>query len=209
LRIAIIGAGRLGGALARRFGTNGHEVIVTARRPADELAREVEDWPGVRAGAREDVTTTEVAVLAFPWRVHAEALAGVTLPTTVVDATNPFSEDFTVLETGARGSSGEIAARLASDAHLVKAFNTLPAERYEDPVDLTVPHHERLGVPIAGDDQEAKDLVRDLTGELGHIGVDVGSLEDGRRWMQPQCPLFMVPLPADDLRSRVVSLRES
>jgi 8-hydroxy-5-deazaflavin:NADPH oxidoreductase len=209
VRIAILGAGRLGGALARRFGGNDHEVIVAARRSPDELAREVGDWPGVLAGDRGDLVTAEVVVLAFPWREHPDALSELTLPgIVVVDATNPFGEDFTVLDAGPRGSTGEIAAQLPG-ARVVKAWNTLPAERYEEPVDLTVPHQQRLGIPIAGDDQDAKDLVRDLTGELGHVGVDVGSLDDGRQWMQPQCPLFMVPLPADELRARVSTLRGS
>jgi 8-hydroxy-5-deazaflavin:NADPH oxidoreductase len=209
VRVAILGAGRLGGALARRFGADDHEVVVAARRAREELAQEVERWPGVRAGDRTDLATAEVVVLAFPWRAYPDALEGLLLPgVVVVDATNPFSEDFTVLDAGPRGSTGEIAAQLPG-AHVVKAWNTLPAERYEEPVDLTVPHRQRLGVPIAGDDQDAKDLVRDLTGELGHVGVDVGSLDDGRRWMQPQCPLFMVPLAADDLRARVSALRGS
>jgi predicted dinucleotide-binding enzyme len=64
-------------------------------------------------------------------------------------------------------------------------------------------------VPVAGDDHEAKDLVVDLTAELGHTGVDVGSLEDGHRWMEPQCPLFMVPASAAELRGRVQALRGS
>jgi 8-hydroxy-5-deazaflavin:NADPH oxidoreductase len=204
VRIAIVGAGRLGGTLARRLGAANHEVLVTSRRPPDELHAVVDGWPGVQPAGRDALATAEAVVLAFPWRVRHDALADVTIPgALVVDATNPFADDFTVLQTGARGSTGEIASMLPG-ARVVKAWNTLPAERFEpDP-----PSSGRLGVPIAGDDLEAKDVVRDLTGELGHTGVDVGTLEDGHRWMEPQRPLFMVPITADELRGRVQALRE-
>jgi predicted dinucleotide-binding enzyme len=209
VRIAVLGAGRLGGTLARRFGADDHEVIVAGRRPLDELRRAVEGWNGVQAAPRADAATAEVVVLAFPWRVRHEALAGLTLPgVVVIDATNPFAADYSVLETGREGSTGAVA-QLLPGARVVKAWNTLPAERFD-------PHGwggsvdgQRLGVPVAGDDADAKDVVRDLTGELGHTAVDVGSLLDGHRWMEPQRPLFMVPVPPEDLRGRVAALREA
>jgi 8-hydroxy-5-deazaflavin:NADPH oxidoreductase len=205
VRIAIVGAGRLGGTLARRLGAAYHEVLVTSRRPTADLASTVDGWPGVQPAGRDALATAEVVVLTFPWRVRHEALADVTIPgAVVVDATNPFAEDYTVLDTGVRGSTGEVASLLPG-ARVVKAWNTVPAERFEpDP-----PTGGRLGVPIAGDDLEAKDIVRDLTAELGHTGVDVGTLEDGHRWMEPQRPLFMVPITADELRGRVAALREA
>jgi 8-hydroxy-5-deazaflavin:NADPH oxidoreductase len=208
LRIAILGAGRLGGALARRLGAANHDVVVAARRGPDELRDQVAGWRGVQAGDRQELATAELAVLAFPWRARAQALAGLELPDVVViDATNPFAEDYTVLDAGPSGSTGAIAALLPG-ARVVKAWNTVPAERFEEPSEPAVGIGDRLGVPIAGDDPEAKDLVRDLTGELGHTGVDVGSLGDGRRWMEPQRPLFMVPATADELRARIAALRE-
>jgi 8-hydroxy-5-deazaflavin:NADPH oxidoreductase len=209
VRIAILGAGRLGGTLARRLGAANHEVVLAARRGPDELRDVVAGWSGVQPGDRGDLATAEAVVLAFPWRVREPALAGVTLPgVLVIDATNPFAADFTVLDTGPRGSSGEIAALLPG-ARLVKAWNTVPAERFETPPDPATDANARLGVPIAGDDREAKDVVHDLTAELGHTGVDIGSLEDGHRWMQPLCPLFMVPASAAELRGRVQALRAS
>jgi 8-hydroxy-5-deazaflavin:NADPH oxidoreductase len=207
VRIAILGAGRLGGTLARRLGADDHDVIVAARRGPDELRAEVGSWRGVQPGDRGALATAEVVVLAFPWRARHEALAGVTLPgVTVVDATNPFAEDFSLLPTGPRGSSGEVADLLRG-ARVVKAWNTVPAERFEGPGDPGAPMDARLGIPIAGDDRDAKDLVRDLTSELGHTGVDVGTLDDGHRWMEPQRPLFMVPVSAAELRERVEALR--
>jgi 8-hydroxy-5-deazaflavin:NADPH oxidoreductase len=207
VRIAILGAGRLGGTLARRLGADDHEVLVAARRSPAELAEVVEDWPGVQPAGRDELSTAESVVLAFPWRAREAALDGLVLPgVVVVDATNPFAEDFTVLDAGSGGSTGAIADLLPG-ARVVKAWNTVPAERFEQPTSPAPPEADRLGVPIAGDDREAKDLVRDLTGELGHTGVDVGTLEDGHRWMEPLRPLFMVPASPAELRGRIEALR--
>jgi 8-hydroxy-5-deazaflavin:NADPH oxidoreductase len=207
VRIAILGAGRLGGTLARRLGADDHEVLVAARRGPAELADVVGEWPGVQPAARDELSTAEIVVLAFPWRAREAALDGVVLPgVVVVDATNPFGVDYTVLDTGPRGSTGAIADLLPG-ARVVKAWNTVPAERFEQPASPAPSEEDRLGVPIAGDDREAKDIVRDLTGELGHTGVDVGTLEDGHRWMEPQRPLFMVPASPAELRGRIEALR--
>jgi 8-hydroxy-5-deazaflavin:NADPH oxidoreductase len=207
VRIAILGAGRLGGTLARRFGASNHEVLVAARRSRSELAGVVGGWPGVQPAEVEDAATAEAVVLAFPWRVREAALGGITLAgTLVIDATNPFAEDFTVLDTGPRGSTGAIA-ELLPGARVVKAWNTVPAERFETTTTPPGGRDERLGVPLAGDDREAKDVVSDLTSELGHTGIDVGSLEDGHRWMEPLRPLFMIPASAPELRGRLEALR--
>jgi 8-hydroxy-5-deazaflavin:NADPH oxidoreductase len=209
MRIAIIGCGRLGSVLARRWGRAGHEVLVSARRGVDALAPQVDGWEHVRAAPRMDASTADVAVLAFPWRERGAALDGVVLSgSVVVDATNPFSQDFDVLDAGPDGSTGAIAAELPG-ARMVKALNSVPADHLDEPADPSTPTDERLGVPIASDDHEAKDLVHDLVAELGHTGVDVGGLDDGRQWMQPQCPLFMIPATAAELRQRVEALRQS
>lgn len=203
MRVAIVGAGRLGGTLAERLGRHGHEVVVASSRPADQLAPEVTDWPGVTAVERHEVVDADVVILAFPWPEAADALAGLDLADrVVVDATNPFSVDFDVIDTGEVGSTGRIV-ELLPGARVVKAFNTVPDEQLVERADDRAPTAERIGVPVAGDDVEACDEVTDLIGDLGFTAVRVGGLDDGRDLMQPGCPLFMVPLPAHELEERL------
>lgn len=208
MRVGVIGAGRLGGTLARLLGAHGHEVVVTASRGREALAPEVAGWRGVEAGDRQDVVGCDVVVLAVPWR-HAEAaLAGLDLAGhIVVDATNPFSEEFDIVDTGEVGSTGRIAALLPG-ARVVKAFNTLPDEKLVEAAAETAPTGRRIGIPVASDDHEARDEVADLAGDLGFTAVPVGGLDDGRRLMQPATPLFMVPLSAQELEARVRQLAE-
>lgn len=206
MRVGVIGAGRLGGTLARLLGRHGHDVVVAAERSRDELVPVVADWRGVVAGEREDVVGCDVVVLAFPWRVAEDALAGLDLSGhVVVDATNPFSADYDIIETGPRGSTGVIADLLPG-ARVVKGFNTLPDEQLADAASEVAPTARRVGVALAADDLEARDEVADLVGDIGFTAVPVGGLDAGRDLMQPASPLFMVPLPASELQERVQQL---
>ena len=60
----------------------------------------------------------------------------------------------------------------------------------------------RVGVPIAGDDDEAKRIVAELTDEIGFDAVDAGSLAEGRR-LQPGSPVYAQQLSASGLRRRL------
>lgn len=206
MRVGVIGAGLLGGTMARLLGQHGHEVVVSARRSRAELGPDVAGWPDVRPGEREDVVGCAVVILAFPWRVAEDALAGLDLSGhVVVDATNPFSEEFDIIDTGETGSTGVIASLLPG-ARMVKAFNTLPWEHLVEAADERAPTARRIGIPVAADDVDAVDEVSDLAGDLGFTALHIGGLDTGRELMQPACPLFMVPLPARQLEARVRQL---
>jgi 8-hydroxy-5-deazaflavin:NADPH oxidoreductase len=206
VRVGVIGAGLLGGTLARLLGQHGHEVVLAARRSRAELEPDVAGWTNVAAGERADVVGCEVVILAFPWRVAEEALAGLDLTGhVVVDATNPFSEDFDIIDTGPDGSTGTVASLLPG-ARVVKAFNTLPWEHLVEAADERASTARRIGIPVAADDVDAVDEVTDLAGDLGFTALHVGGLDVGRELMQPACPLFMVPLPARKLEERVRQL---
>lgn len=210
MRIGVLGAGRMGGTIARGLGTLGHEVTVAARRPRAELAGAVASWTGVTAGDPADLVGCEVVFLVVPWRVVDDALAGLDLRDhVVVDVTNPFSSDYEPIDAGPSGSTGHVASLLPG-ARVVKALNTLPDEQLAAARDGAVaPSARRPGVPVAADDEEARDVVADLVRGLGCTPVFIGGLDVGRRWMQPTTPLFMVPLSAAELEDRVAQLRSS
>jgi predicted dinucleotide-binding enzyme len=71
-----------------------------------------------------------------------------------------------------------LAERLAADvpdAHIVKAFNTMPSPVIELGSERLAPH--RVSVFLCSDDKHAKLIVKDLAEELGFVGVDSGELE--------------------------------
>lgn len=179
MKIAIIGAGQVGGALAVRLARGGHEVVLAGSSQGSEsvkktLAREA----SLRAlPLREAVAASEVVFLATPYAANAgvvaelgEALDGKLL----VDCTNPVGPGLShglKSETSGSAKLQESAPR----AKFVKAFTIYGFENFEDSA------YPGYGVKPAmlycGNDGDAKASVGALIAELGFEPVDVGGLE--------------------------------
>jgi predicted dinucleotide-binding enzyme len=106
-----------------------------------------------------------------------------------MDVTNPldFSSTPPKLAIGHTDSAGETVQRLLPDARVVKAFNTVG-----NPLML---HPDFAGgrptMFVCGNDDGAKDLVRDIAFSLGWETLDVGGIE-GSRLLEPLAMLWVV-----------------
>lgn len=186
MRIAVIGAGNVGGTLGRRWATVGHEVVFGVRDPergADAVKGGGALPPAASVAAPADAARgVDVLLLATPWAVVRDALhaagaeSGALDGVVLVDATNPIAAGLRV-DAGPNGESGaERVQALAPRARVVKAFNTTGFENMRDP-----------GYPagaatmfVAGDDADAKAKVRSLAADLGFDDVDAGPLARAR-----------------------------
>ena len=61
----------------------------------------------------------------------------------------------------------------------------------------------RLGIPISGDDEQAKRTVAELIDEIGFDAVDAGTLAEGARKHQVGAPAYTQGLPTAELRARL------
>jgi predicted dinucleotide-binding enzyme len=166
VRIAVLGAGRVGRALGERWAAGGHEIVYGVRDPGDP--RHVE----LRSAAEpvDAIRSADVVVLALPWTAVADVVRGLELAEAVViDATNPL---------GASGdvSGAERIAEWAPQARVVKAFNTTGWENMADPAYPAGPS----AMLVAGDDPSAKDVALALAVELGFDALDAGPLAAAR-----------------------------
>jgi NADPH-dependent F420 reductase len=183
MKIAVIGAGSVGGTLGRRWAALGHEVAFGVRRPEQGAA-------AVKGGdtlpARAHVTRVadaayeaDVVVLATPWSAVKDALAELAgeldgMP--LIDTTNPLGRDF-ALDTGPGGeSAAERIQALAPRARVVKAFNTTGANNMADPAYGGAP----TAMFVAGDDPVAKTIAVQLATALGFETLDAGPLKRAR-----------------------------
>ncbi|WP_392838822.1 NADPH-dependent F420 reductase [Streptomyces sp. LN500] len=184
MKIGTIGAGTVALAFARQALAAGHQVILSnSRGPASLQPLVTELGRGASTGTREEAASAEMVLLAVPWPLIPQALAG--LPAwdgrILIDATNQFTSLNPAVVADLGDTTGsEFVAHLAPGARVVKALNTLFAEYIDAPrraVGRVVLFH-------AGDDTAAKAEVATLAESFGFVPLDVGDLRNGGQLMQ-------------------------
>jgi predicted dinucleotide-binding enzyme len=181
--VGIIGAGRIGQAMAQTAIRAGRQVVIANSRGPQSLSSVVEALgEGVTAGTVKDAAAADIVVLAVMWSDVRQAVEGLEWEGgIVIDPTN----DFDPSDLDGRTSS-EVVADLVTPARVVKAANTLGAAVLgSDP-------HEAGGqrvIFLSGDDAEAKSEVVALFGDAGFFVVDLGGLREGGRMQQVGAPL--------------------
>jgi len=206
VRIGIVGSGNVGTALGRLWARAGHQVMFSSRSlDADKtLARDI----GANASAglpREAVAFGDVILFAVPYRALPDLgkeLAPALKGKIVIDACNPFPDrDGDIANWAREKGAGLASAELLPGARIVRGFNAIPAAKM-GAADKPPP---RIGMPIAGDDKGAIDVVTALVGEIGYEPVLVGGLAMGRHLI-PGSPLAG-ERSAEEIRRIVAGLK--
>jgi predicted dinucleotide-binding enzyme len=179
MRIAIIGTGKVGSALARGLKGKGHQVTLGARDP-DSAAQLAAETAARALRPAEAAAGADVVILALPWATAEAAVRalGDLSGKIVVDCMNPLAmiDGKLRLAVGHDLSGAEMVAEWAPGARIVKTLNQIGAELMADNTGL--PH--RPVMFLAGDDADAKAAVTRLLGELGFEPLDAGALEMAR-----------------------------
>lgn len=191
MRIGIVGAGNVGGALGAGWARKGHGIVFGVRNPADPkvTALLASTGGGARAGTVAAAAAFgEVVVLATPWNATEEAVraCGDLSGKVVLDTTNPLKPDLSGLSVGGDDSGGERAARWARGAKVVKIFNTTGFDNMADP---RYPDGAAT-MFLCGDDGGAKKTAASLAADLGFDPVDAGPLS-AARLLEPLAMLWI------------------
>jgi len=206
MKIGIIGSGNIGGTAARLFAKAGHEVAISNSRGPESLKSFVSSvGPNIRANPVEDaIKFDEVILLAIPWRRRQDLVSVSKLfdGKIVIDAMNPYSENFEVIDLGNSTSSEEVLKQIPN-SRLVKAFNTIYYEHLRTKGNPNAPIEDRFTIFIAGDDSNAKATVSKLIEDIGFAPVDTGSLREGGRKQQPGSPIYNNPMTANVAHTRL------
>lgn len=203
MKIGIIGAGNVGGTLTRKLRELGHEVYVANSRgpqTLQDLAKETGAHP---VTVEEAAHSGEIVIVAIP------EIAITRLPEGLFDNVPP---EVPVVDTGnyyPRERDGEIHAiemgmpesvwvsRMLGRP-VIKAFNTFPARSLAEK-GKPKGSPGRIAIPVAGDDQAAKEKVMKLIDELGFDPIDSGMLAESWR-QQPGTPVYLKEYDADRAR---------
>jgi predicted dinucleotide-binding enzyme len=193
LKIGMVGSGREGGALGTAFVKAGHQVMFSSRHP-EQLKGLVDGLgPLAQAGTVEQaIAFGDIVAIVVPYSAmeqigkdHATALAKKAL---VIDVSNPVArrdgEDIAKWVEH-QGGAGLATAKLLPSARIVRAFNAIGSAKLAE--DAHRPGG-LVGVPIAGDDQNALSTASSLIREIGFEPVVVGGLSMGK-YLVPGTPL--------------------
>lgn len=176
MKIAFIGIGNVGFALANNLQKAGHRVIVANNNPQSDSVRSAQQRnPHLTAkNVQEAVNEADVVFLATPYQANEAALNGVKFGgKPLVDCTNPvgpgISHGLASVKSGA-----EVVQEQAKDAKVVKAFTIYGFENF---IDSSYPGYSVKPVMlICGNDAEAKKQVSTLAEQLGFFAKDTGDL---------------------------------
>ena len=176
MRYSIIGAGKVGQALARAFARKKIEVAIASRRSPEALAPVAKAiGPTIIPKSLQDAVKAEIVLLAVPFGTQKDvAKAGKSWQgKIVIDVTNAYG---VAPEELGNLPSSVVISQAFPGARLVKAFNSLPAETLaEDP---NVKGGRRV-VFLSSDDESAASEVAALIEQLDFAPVQLGKLAEG------------------------------
>ncbi|MES2460117.1 MAG: NAD(P)-binding domain-containing protein [Armatimonadota bacterium] len=202
MNIGIIGAGFIGGTLARRLTALGHEVTIANSRGPETLGDLAAETGARAVTAAEAARSGEIVIVTIPQRavpdLPGDLFAGVGDEVVVVDTGNYYpSRDGRIdaIEDG-QVESAWVAEHLGRP--VVKVFNNIFSQSLlENGKPAGTPG--RIALPVAGGSPEARQKVMRLVDELGFDPVDAGSLEESWR-QQPGTPVYVADLDAPRLK---------
>jgi len=203
VKIGIIGAGLIGGTLARRLRELGHDVNVSNSRAPETLAELAEETGATAVWAKDAAADADLVIVSIPQKNVPDLADG------IVDARKPGAP---VIETNnyyPQQRDGDIAAiedgQLESawvaeqiGAPVYKVFNGIWWKHLlEKGASAGTPN--RIALPVAGEDGPGRDLVHALVDELGFDPVDAGTIAESWR-QQPGTPVYGKDFDAEATR---------
>jgi hypothetical protein len=211
MKIGIIGAGKIGGTLTRRFAALGHEVFVANSRGPESLAQLTKETGAKPVSVGQAARAGEVVVVTIPEGkipdLPKDLFAGVPDGVVVIDTGNyyPRERDGRIDEIEAGMTESRWVARQLSRP-VVKAFNNIYAQHL---LEFGRPSGTpgRIALPVAGDNPQAKAVVLRLVEQLGFDALDAGTLDESWR-QQPGTPVYGTDLDSEGVRRALAEAKK-
>jgi predicted dinucleotide-binding enzyme len=203
--IGILGAGRVGSAIARTALSAGYTVNIAGSGPAADVALLAEIVvPGARPmSAADAVADADLVIVAVPLHKYRSVSPTMLAGKLVVDTMNywePIDGRLADFQTDARSSS-EIISEYFSGATVVKTLNHIGYHELETD-SHPLGHQQRRALAVAGDDEDAVAAAAGVIDRFGFDAVRSGTLATGAAF-EPGTPIFGGRHSADELRAEI------
>ena len=205
MKITVIGAGAIGGNLASKLASAGHDVHVADARGTEAIAAEVVESGAKPVEVDAAVSDRDVIILSIPFdRVPelADLIAKAPAETIVVDTSNyyPFLNGEIDAVNAANNDDPAVETEYNSallGRPLVKAWNAaLAGTQQAKAAPAGTPG--RIAIPVAADSPDSRRVVMQLVDDTGFDPYDAGVLADSWR-QQPMGPGYCTELTLDEL----------
>ena len=203
MRVGVIGAGSMGGILARHLAKLGHQVSIANSRGPESLTALAAEIGATPVSVIDAATAGEFVIIAIPTKAVADLpralFANVPSSVIVIDIGNYHPElrdgRIDAIDRGMLDSQW-VAQQIGRP--VMKAFNNIFAKSL---LEKGVPRGTkgRIALSVAGDSLDAKAAVLRLVDDLGFDPVDGGDLDNSWR-QQPGTPAYCQDLEATALR---------
>ncbi|MDA0147984.1 NADPH-dependent F420 reductase [Vibrio sp. LaRot3] len=208
MKIGIIGAGFVGKAIAELLISHGHQVLIANSREPKTLFSLMGSLPQAQLGTVQDACDfAETVVVAIPFsnieQLPVEALAG----KVVLDANNYYPERDGAIAAldNFDATTSELLANHLTQSTVVKVFSNIIAAHINRDA-LPKGNMSRRALPVASDDQQAKQQIMALVDELGYDPIDGGSLADSWRYERSK-PAYCFPFNVAEMQQALAKAK--
>lgn len=210
MNIGIIGAGEMGGTLARHYTQAGHRVKIANASGTEKLkniSRETGAFPVEPANAVNDV---DVIVISIPFFAVRNLPGGMfdkmNHNTVIIDTCNYYPIVSGLIQEVVDGMNESVWVSQQIGRPVVKTYNSI---FYRSLVQSGLPegHPSRIALPISGDDKNAKEIVARLLNDSGFDSYDHGTLQDSWR-QEPGSPAYCTDLTLAQLMKSISKTRK-
>lgn len=208
MRIGIIGIGNIGGTLARKLRTIGHEVRVANSKGPSGVKAFADEIGAVAVDTRGAVYGVDLIILAIPLpavsSLQKGLFDGVPKEVPVVDTSNyyPGMRDPQIADIDA-GMPESVWVSNQLGRPVIKAFNNILADSLAN-LGCLENAPGRLAIAVAGEATAHKQMVMNLINEVGFDPVDAGTLDDSWR-QQPSTPAYCCDHNSADMQKALAA----
>lgn len=204
MKIGVIGIGAIGGTIARKLASEGHQVRVANSRGVDAVRQFATEIGAEAADVQGAVDGADAVVISIPFPAIQQLPKGLfdNLPgnVPVIDTGNyyPGMRDPQIAEI----DGGKIETLWVSEQlgrSLVKAFNNIMARSLAERGKLKG-EENRIALSVFGDDPTQKITAIGLIEQMGFTALDAGNLLESWR-AQPGSPTYCCDYGVDELKA--------